>query len=61
MARAFQGRDALPSSKGLMMDPRYQELMRVVTIVFIAGVVALSCEFTIKTVSILINEANALG
>jgi hypothetical protein len=43
------------------MDPRYQELLRVATIVLIAGIVALSCEFTIKTVSILINEANALG
>ena len=44
-----------------MMDPRYEEILRVACIILIAGIVALSCELTIKTVLYLIKEANALG
>ena len=44
-----------------MMDPRYEELLRVACIVLIAGIVMLSCELTIKTVFYLIKEANAVG
>jgi hypothetical protein len=61
MARAFQRRDALSSCKSTLMDPRYEELLRVACIVLIAGIVMLSCELTFKTVFYLIKEANAGG